>query len=59
MVWNISFMEWNCMEDFACYVRWKTYIPFHSMPWPGATAWLDAPLQNSKIEECEKYGHLK
>jgi len=47
------------MEDFACYVRWKTYIPFHSMPWPGATAWLDAPLQNSKIEECEKYGHLK
>ena len=28
-VWK---MEWNCMEDFACYGRWNIYIPFHSMP---------------------------
>jgi len=22
----------HCMEYFACYGRWKIYIPFHSMP---------------------------
>jgi len=32
MEWKISGMEWNCMEDFACYGRRKIYIPFHSMP---------------------------
>jgi len=32
MEWKISGMEWNCMEDFACYGRWKIYITFHSMP---------------------------
>jgi len=32
MEWKISGMEWNCMEDFECYRRWKIYIPFHSMP---------------------------
>jgi len=33
MEWKISGMDWNGMEDFACYGRWKIYIPFHSMPW--------------------------
>jgi len=32
MEWKISGIEWNCMEDFACYGRWKICIPFHSMP---------------------------
>jgi len=33
MEWKISGMEWNCMDDFACYGRWKIYIPLRSMPW--------------------------
>jgi len=32
IVWKIFGMEWNCMKDFACYGRWKIYIPFHRMP---------------------------
>jgi len=26
---------------------------------PGETAWLNTPLPNSGIEECEKYRHFK
>jgi len=32
MVWKISGMEWNCMEDFACYGRFT----FHSIVCPGS-----------------------
>jgi len=32
MEWKISRMEWNCMEDFACYGRFT----FHSIVGPAA-----------------------
>jgi len=31
MVWKVSGMEWNRMEDFACYGRWKIYIPLYAL----------------------------
>jgi len=31
MEWKISGIE--LYGRFACYGRWKIYIPFHSMPW--------------------------